>query len=244
MRLISADDLLRVAAGELPDREDARPGYEAALDAALRDVEGRLFRSFAVARWEAFQRPTTLARPVGSARVRSAAYAEAWPLVEVVTEGVVLARIEAANPDPEARRLLVSEDDGSGDGSAWPQDPDGGLGLIEYYAGYRPTDAALNVQEGDDEAAILVKLKALGDPSGLGDLSVLPAPIPADVVDAVCELALARMNVRRAGTVGLAEKSERIDGNRENVVRTFATADPLGAAMGPEGRLARYRSLL
>lgn len=228
MRLISADDLLRVAAGELPDRDSETAGYEAALDAALRDVENALSRSFAVAAWETFVRPTTFARPVGSTLVRHAAYAEAWPVVEVVTEGVALSRPEAASPRPEDRRLLVLE----ADAEAWPSD-----GIV-FFAAYRPTDAELGVVEGDDEAAILTKLKTLGS---LDALTVLPAAVPTDVVDAVCELALARLNERRAGVTGLAEKSERIDGNRENVVRAFATANPLERAVT---RLAHYRSLL
>lgn len=223
MRLIAAEDLLRVAAGELPDRDGELPGYEAALDAALCDVERALGRSFAVARWETFVRPTTFARPVGSTLVRRAAWAEVWPVVEVITDGVALSRTEAISPDPEARRQLVATDD------AWP---DG----VEFFAGYRPTDAALDVEE-DDEAAILTKLKELGS---LGELTVLPPPLPADVVDAVCELALARLNVRRAGVPGLAEKSERIEGNKENVTRA-STIDPLARAVE---RLGHYRALL
>ena len=228
MRLISADDLLRVAAGELPDRDSETAGYEAALDAALRDVENALSRSFAVAAWETLERPTTYARPVGSTAIRHAAWAEVWPVVEVATDGVALSRPEAVSPRPEDRRLLVLE----ADAEAWPEDG------VEFFAGYRPTDSVLDVVEGDDDAAILAKLKALGS---LDDLTVLPAAVPADVVDAVCELTHARLNERRAGVTGLAEKSERIDGNRENVVRAFATANPLERAVE---RLARYRSLL
>lgn len=227
MRLIAAEDLLGVAAGELPDRDEALADYEDALDAALRDVERALGRSFAVHRRETFARPTTFARPVGSTLVRRAAWAEAWPLVEVLTDpgsgGVVLARIEAVDPDPERRRLLVAT------GDTWPE-------AVEYYAGYRPTAAALGVW-GEDEAEVLTKLQEAD--ASLDELTVLPAELPADVVEAVCELALARLNVRRAGATGLGEKSERIEGNKENVTRP--AADPLARAVK---RLAHYRALI